>query len=168
MSVTVIPDIVNDMISVIVSRAENETSTSTSRRNITAEAKLELTDYFNRCNFLSNQTLPRHNSPGHEELDAIIARFGLNRKQAARQLLIWKQSKHKIDGHVFAMSSESIASRINDRLPLSSEELVRQTIKSMIPSKTKKEERGLFQFSLARSNVKMDVLLRQLIFLFIC
>ena len=89
MSVTVILDIVNDMISVIVSRAENETSTSTSRRNITAEAKLELADYFNRCNFPSNQTLPRHNSPGHEELDAIIARFGLNRKQAARQLLIW-------------------------------------------------------------------------------
>ena len=60
------------------------------------------------------------------------------------------------------MSSESIASRINNRLPLSPEEQVRQTIKSMIPSKTKKEERGLFQFSLARSNVKMDVFLRQL------
>jgi len=168
MSVTVISDIVNDMISVIVSRAENETSTSTSRRNITAEAKLELADYFNRCNFPSSQTLPRHNSPGHEELDAIIARFGLNRKQAARQLLIWKQSKHTIDSHIFAMSAKSIASRINDRLPLSPEELVRQTIKSMIPSKTKKEERGLFQFSLARSNVKMDVLLRQLFSFFIC
>ena len=115
MSVTVIPDIVNDIISVIVSRAENETSTSTSRRNITVEAKLELVDYFNQCNFPSNQTLPRHNSPGREELDAIIARFGLNRKQAARQLLIWKKSKHKIDGHIFTMSSESIASRISDR-----------------------------------------------------
>ena len=103
MSVTVIPDIVNDVISVIVSRAENETSTSISRRNITAEAKLELADYFNRCNFPSNQTLPRHNSPGHEELDTIIARFGLNRKQSARQLLTWKKSKHKIDGHIFAI-----------------------------------------------------------------
>ena len=132
------------MISVIVSRAEKETSTSTSRRNITAEAKLELADYFNRCNFPSNQTLPRHNSPGHEELDAIIARFGLNRKQAARQLLIWKKSKHMIDGHAFTMSSESIASRINDILPLLPEELVHQTIVSMIRSKTKKEDSGFF------------------------
>ena len=161
MSVTVIPDIVNDMISVIISCAENETSTSTSRRNIIVEAKFELADYFNRCNFPSNQTLSRHNSPGHEELDAIIARFGLNQKQAARQMLIWKKSKHKIDGHVFTMSSESIASRINDRLPLSPEELVHQTIESMIPSKAKKEDSGLFKFSLARSSVKMDVFLRQ-------
>ena len=84
MSITVIPDIVNDMILVIVSRAENEKSTSTSRRKLTAEAKLELADYFNRCNFSSNQTLPRHNSPGHEDLDAIIARFCLNRRQVAR------------------------------------------------------------------------------------
>ena len=68
MLVTVISDIVNDIILVIVSRAKNETSTSTSRRkNITAEAKLELADYFNRCNFPSNQTLSRHNSHGHEE-----------------------------------------------------------------------------------------------------
>ena len=116
-----------------------------------------MADYFNRCNFPSNQTLPRHNSPGHEELDAIIARFGLNRKQAARQLFIWKKSKHMIDGHVFTMSSESIASRINDRLPLSPEELVHQTIESMIPSKAKKEDSRLFKFSLARSSVKMDV-----------
>ena len=78
MSVTVISDIVNDMISVIVSRAENKTSTSTSRRNITAQTKVELADYFNRCNFPSNQTLPRHNSPGHEELDAIIATKSLS------------------------------------------------------------------------------------------
>ena len=84
MSVTVITDIVNDMISVIVSRVENETSISTSRRNITTEAKFEFTDYFNRCNFPSNQTLPRHNSPYHEELDEIIVGFILNRKQAAR------------------------------------------------------------------------------------
>ena len=55
------------------------------------------------------------------------------------------------------MSFECITSRINDRPTLSLEELVHQTIVSMIPSKTKKEDSGLFQFALARSNVKMDV-----------
>ena len=162
MSVTVILDIVNDMISVIVSRAENETSTSTGRRNITTEAKLKLADYFNRCNFPSNKTLPRHNSPGHEELDEIISRFGLTRKQAARQLLSWKAAKYKINDDVFIMSSDSIASRINDRLPLSPDELVHQTLESMIPSKANKEESGSFKFALAQSNKMMDAFLRQL------
>ena len=70
MSITVILDIVNDMILVIVSRAENETSTSTSSRRITVDAKLELADYLKRCNFPSNQTLPRHNSPGHDAMNS--------------------------------------------------------------------------------------------------
>ena len=123
---------------------------------------MELVDYFNQCNFPSNQTLPRHNSPGREELVAIIARFGLNRKQAARQLLIWKKSKHKIDGHIFTMSSESMAFRINDRLHLSPKELVYQYLESMIPSKAKKEDSGSCKFALVESSVKMDAFLRQL------
>ena len=48
---TVISDIVNDMISVIVSHAENDTSTSTSNRILTVDAKLALTNYFDRCDF---------------------------------------------------------------------------------------------------------------------
>ena len=76
MSVTVIPDIVNDMISVTVShpaRAENETSTSacTNNRRITVDANLAMVEYFDRCNFPSNKTLPRFNSPGYEKLDTI-------------------------------------------------------------------------------------------------
>ena len=54
------------------------------------------------------------------------------------------------------MSSESIASRIIDRLPLSPEELVRQTIENMIPSKAKKEDSGSCKFALSHSSVKMD------------
>ena len=49
MSLTIISDIVNDRISVIVSRGENKVSTSTcSRRRMTTEAKLALADYFDR------------------------------------------------------------------------------------------------------------------------
>ena len=71
--------IINNLISVVVSRAENETSTSTSRRKISTEVKLVLADNFDRCNFPSNKTLSRHNFPGHKELDAVITRFGLKR-----------------------------------------------------------------------------------------
>ena len=42
MSVTVILDIVNDTISVIISRAENENSTFTTSRRITVDTKLAL------------------------------------------------------------------------------------------------------------------------------
>ena len=50
-SLKVISDIANDIISVIVARVENETSTSTSNRRIITKAKLILNDYFDRYNF---------------------------------------------------------------------------------------------------------------------
>ena len=60
------------------------------------------------------------------------------------------------------MSSESIAFRINNRLLLSPEELVHQTLESMIPTKAKKEDSGSCKFALVESSVKMDAFLREL------
>ena len=164
MSVAIISDIINDLISVIVSHTENKTSTYTSRRDIFPQAKLVLADYFDRCNFPSNKTFPCHSSPGDKKMDVIIARFGLKRTQDARQLLIWKQSKYKIDDHIFTMSSESISSRITDRLTISPDEKIYQTLLIMIPSsKMKKENSRSYKFTLAQSSAKMNAYLRQIV-----
>ena len=40
------------------------------------DAKKALFHYFNEYNVPINTPLPRHNSPGHTELDLIISRFG--------------------------------------------------------------------------------------------
>ena len=46
-----------------------------SAKIISEYTKKALFDYFDGCDFPINDPLPRHNSPGHEELDSIISRF---------------------------------------------------------------------------------------------
>lgn len=84
-SLKVISDTANDIISIIVARVENETSTSTSSRRITTKAKLILDDYFDRYNFSSNKIIPRCNSRYQETLDDIIVRFNLKHTQVSCQ-----------------------------------------------------------------------------------
>ena len=106
---------------------------------------------------------PHLNSPGHEKLNAIIARFGLKRTQPVRQLLIWKQSKYMIDNHVVTISSENIASRITYRLTISLDEIVHQNPLNMIPFELTKKDSGSCKFALSQSSTKMDASLRQLV-----
>jgi len=75
---------------------------------ITKEAKTALFLYFNSNNFTVSSKLPRHNSPGHSELDTIISKFNLQRKQAARQLTNWKESKFQIDSNASNLSTENL------------------------------------------------------------
>ena len=44
---------------------------------ISKDVKKALFDYFEGYDFPINTPLPRHNSPGHTELDLIISPFGL-------------------------------------------------------------------------------------------
>ena len=48
-----------------------------SAKRISEDAKKALFNYFDGCDFPVNAPLPRHNSPGHTELDLIISPFGL-------------------------------------------------------------------------------------------
>ena len=110
--------------------------------------------YFESRNFSLNQTLPRKNSPEHEELDTTIHNFGLKRTQATRQLRSWKGSKLMIDEHVLTISSVEIASSISDRLSSFLEEIIEISLDSMLPSKSKKmnnDSPSLFRLALAQS-----------------
>ena len=90
-------------------------------KRISEDTKKALFNYFDGCDFPVNDPLPRHNSPGHKELDSIISRFGLQRDQAARQLRKWKHSKFHID-----------AKQIARRTSLSPLEILVATLKGMI------------------------------------
>ena len=148
---------------VIKSRAENGTPTSTRSRRITVDTELTLAHYLYRCNFPSNNTLFRLNTPGREVLDAIVTRFGLKRTQVARQLLIWKKSKSMIGDHVFIKSSKNIDSMITDRFAISSDEIAHQTLLNIIPSKLVKRDSISCKFVLSQSNTKVYTYLRQLV-----
>ena len=132
-------------------------NTTTTATRITPEAVSALFGYFEFCNIPSNQTLPRKNSPGHEELDMIIHNFGLKRTQAASQLKSWKGSTFMIDEHVLTMSSVEIASSISDRLSISLEEIIEMSLDSMLPSKSKKMEMYLRKLTVFLFRVKSNV-----------
>ena len=85
---------------------DDSPATTTSATTITPEAVSALFGYFECRNFYMNQTLPRKNSHGYQEIDTIILSFGLKRTQVTRQLRCWKESKFMIDGHVLTMSTE--------------------------------------------------------------
>ena len=61
---------------------DESTATTTIATRITPEAVSALFGYFKSRTFPMNQTLPRKNSPYHQELDIIIYSFGLKRTQA--------------------------------------------------------------------------------------
>ena len=62
----------------LVATSDSTPNTTIIATIISPEAVYVLFGYFESHNFPSNQTLPRENSPGHEELDTIIHNFGLN------------------------------------------------------------------------------------------
>ena len=63
-----------------------------------------------------------------------------------------------IDDHTFITSSESIASRITNRLAISPNEKVHQTLLIMIPSYLMKNNSGSCKFVLSQSSAKMNTL----------
>lgn len=73
-----------------------DTSSWNERARITKEAKDDLFYYFDSHGFHQNSKLPRYNSRGHEELDAIISSHRLERSQVARQLTSWKNKNSKL------------------------------------------------------------------------
>ena len=75
-----------------------------------------------------------------------------------------------IDEHVLTMSSLEIASSISDILSISLEEMIKMSLDSMLPSKSKKtndDSSGSSRLALAHSSDVMERYLRKLtVFLF--
>ena len=130
-----------------------------SAKRISEDAKKALFNYFDGCDFPINDLLPRHNSPGHAELDTIISRFGLQRDQAARQLRKWKESKFHIDANLFTSSPAELAQQIAGRISLSPLEILVTTLEGMIPgdSVIHKSRDEQTRFALAQSDPKMEI-----------
>jgi len=127
---------------------------------ITKEAKTALFLYFNSNNFTVSSKLPRHNSPGHSELDTIISKFNLQRKQAARQLTNWKESKFQIDSNASNLSTENLMVQIQNRISVTVDEIILNTISSMIPNGN--DFTNNINFSLAQRSEEYHEVLKEL------
>ena len=130
-----------------------------SAKRISEDAKKALFNYFDGCDFPINDPLPRHNSPGHAELDTIISQFGLQRDQAARQLRKWKDFKFHIYATLFTSSPAKLAQQIAGKISLSPLEILVTTLKGIITgdSVLQKSRDEQTRFALAQSSPKMEI-----------
>ena len=96
---------------------------STGKKRITAEAAKALQDYYASQKWGQNQKMPGNNVD--KGLDDIIQRFGLERKQAAYQLLKWKKNTYDFYSWV--------PNHSEDHMTMENDEFVMFTLLNMIP-----------------------------------
>ncbi|KAL9184799.1 hypothetical protein ACHAXT_002576 [Thalassiosira profunda] len=93
---------------------------------ITKEAKAALYAHFTRIKWPRNKQMPKVNTDSG--LDAIITRFGLERKQASRQLRNWKGERYDNSQVKIILNPEDIEATINDSISMSVPKFVTQTL----------------------------------------
>ena len=104
---------------------------STGKKRITAEAAKALQDYYASQKWGQNKKMPGNNVD--KGLDDIIQRFGLERKQAAYQLLKWKMNTYDFYSWVPNHSADEIKTLVEDHMTMENDEFVIFTLSNMIP-----------------------------------